>query len=154
MRASFSKCLPCCNFGTMTDRAQSAPPSFKAPSLQPSRVLIWLHHLWGSSELRPTGAELGFITVSLVLAQFSPLSISLCLPFLRYLAGMPPKWEPAARSSTSFHGCNLSFFTRDEAFYEMKWVSLKWSATKAPWLICLLGYCSCHLWKTSGQQID
>lgn len=54
-------------------------PSFKALSLQLSWVLIWPNHLWGSSELEPTGAELGFITASLVLAQFSPCSISLPL---------------------------------------------------------------------------
>lgn len=84
----------------------------------------------------------------------SPSAVSVCLSILSHLAGTAQKGEPAARPSTSFRARNLSFFTRDEAFYETKWVSFKWSATKAPWLICLLGYCSCHLWKTSGQQID
>lgn len=84
----------------------------------------------------------------------SPSALSDCLSILQHLAGTAEKGEAAARPSTSFRACNLSFFRRDEAFYETKWVSFKWSATKAPWLICLLGYCSCHLWKTSGQQID
>lgn len=53
--------------------------SLNAQSLQPSWVLIWLRHLWGSSELEPTGAGLGFITVLLVLAQFSPHLSSLPL---------------------------------------------------------------------------
>lgn len=54
-------------------------PSFKALSWQLSWVLIWPNHLWGSSELEPTGAELGFITASPVLAQFSLCSISVPL---------------------------------------------------------------------------
>lgn len=133
--------------------------SFRALSLQPSWVLICPNHLWGSSELQPTGAEMGFITAAPVLAHFSLFALSLCLSVRRHLAGTLQKREPAAWSSTSLRCHNLSFFffffsTRDEAFYEAKWVPLKWSSTKAPWLICLLGYCSCHLGETSGQQID
>ncbi len=54
-------------------------PLIQSLCLQPRWVLIWPSHLWGSSELEPTGAELSFITASLVLAQFSLCSISLPL---------------------------------------------------------------------------
>lgn len=124
-----------------------------------SRVLITelgFNHTMPPVRLVRTWAHRGSAGLHYWVAGSGPVLPLLYLPasVLQYLAGMVEKWELAARSSTSVYGRNLSFFTRDEAFYETKWVSPKWSATKAPWLICLLGYCSCHLWKTSGQQTD
>lgn len=132
--------------------------SFRALSLQPSWVLICPNHLWGSSELQPTGAEMGFITAAPVLAHFSLLLYLSASLFggtsqARFRNGSQQPGPPHHSAATICHFF-LFFFTRDEAFYEAKWVPLKWSSTKAPWLICLLGYCSCHLGETSGQQID
>lgn len=65
---------------TMSDSAQKCIPLIQNLVLL-SWVLIWPNHLWGSSELEPPpprGAELGFITMWLVLAWFSVCCI--CLP--------------------------------------------------------------------------
>lgn len=150
----FLKCSQRFRARTMSDSAQKCIPLIQNLVLL-SWVLIWPNHLWGSSELEPPPG--GQSWASLPCGWFwpgSPSAVSVCFSILQHLTGTAQKGEPEARPSTSFRARNLSFFTRDEAFYETKWVSFKWSATKAPWLICLLGYCSCHLWKTSGQQID
>lgn len=65
----------------------------------------------------------GFITVSLVLAQFSPHSISPCLSILRYLAGMLQKWV----------GCSVLYIVPWPQFviFHTRW-SLLWNEMSFP----------------------
>lgn len=79
------KCSQRCCVRTMSDSAQKCIPLIQNLILL-SWVLIWPNHLWGSSELESpppppprVGAELGFITMWLVLARFSVCSIWLPL---------------------------------------------------------------------------
>lgn len=93
----FLKCSQCCRARTMSDSAQKCIPLIQNLVLL-SRVLIWPNHLWGSSELEPPrgGAELGFITVRLVLARFSVYSI--CLPLY---SSAPRRHGTERRASSS-----------------------------------------------------
>lgn len=71
----------CCSFQQAGWCSTRRLLSFRALSLQPSWVLICPNHLWGSSELQPAGAEMGFITAAPVLAHsslFCSISLPLC----------------------------------------------------------------------------
>lgn len=98
--------------------------SFKAHSLYPCWVLIWPSHLWGSSELEPTGAELGFITVSLVLAQFS-----LCSVFRRPYSLEPCRHSTKVRAAV----CSLLHIAVWPQFviFHTRW-SLLWNEMSFP----------------------
>jgi len=84
-----------------------------------------------------TGAHRGRAGASLP-SGLVPDQLSLSLSLCRcrsavHLAGMRAQRRGAgcSGSSTSLHGRNLSFFTRDEAFYEVKWVSPKMKRHKS-----------------------
>lgn len=101
--------------------------SFRALSLQPSWVLICPNHLWGSSELQPTGAEMGFITAAPVLAHFSLLLYLSASLFggtsqARFRNGSQQPGPPHHSAATICH-----FFF----FFHTRW-SLLWSEMSSP----------------------